>query len=229
MFRDKVYRVLFFIVVIVVNHTVAMGMEHGNTIFLIKNPFDKKQNDGLQITLGFLEPKSNRSMSMRTLQKRKYKDVFEKNEHDEFMCPYNCPDEYTHENGLNVLSHIRARHDKTFHVQTFDYTTANLDAWIPRQRKRRKQGYLTVFKVNKKGKFECPYNCPDKYADVIGGAVVLHARKRHDSNFDLQTFDAEKADLDALIPQKRQGGKKRKRSDDRAEQKRPKKKRKFKI
>ena len=130
-------------------------------------------------------------------------DVFEKNDSGEWICPYNCPDNYVHKEGRYIFHHIKSRHDKGFDLQIFDRATANLNAWIPRKIKGGKKRYTDVFEKNEEGRFLCPYNCPDGYAYKQGKCVVHHIKSRHDKDFDLQTFDEETANLEAWIPRKR--------------------------
>jgi len=146
--------------------------------------------------------------------KKKYADVFEKNKDREFECLYNCPDEYAHKKGKMVVQHIKARHNKNFDLHTFDPDEVDLDAWIPRKKAGRKKRYEDVFKKNKKGKFECPYNCPDEYANKKGNFVVRHIKVRHDLDFDLYKFDHQKVDLNAWIPRKKTGLKRKCKTDD---------------
>jgi len=75
----------------------------------------------------------------RKKTKKRYADIFEKNERDEFECPYDCPDDYANERGDLVGLHIQRRHDKDFDLQTFDPDEADLDAWIPRKKAGRKR------------------------------------------------------------------------------------------
>ena len=75
-------------------------------------------------------------------KKRRYVDVFKKNENGEFKCPYSCPDNYAHNQGKWVVQHIKRRHDKGFDLQTFNPTIANLDVWIPRKKVGRKRNPL---------------------------------------------------------------------------------------
>ena len=127
--------------------------------------------------------------------------VFKKNEDGEFKCPYNCPDNYAHKDSRTLIGHIKRRHDPVFDRQTFDRQTANLDAWIPKKTGGKKNvKYKGIFKKNKCGEFECPYNCPDKYTNKDVWNVYSHIRKRHNPEFDLQVFNPDEDDLDAYIP-----------------------------
>jgi len=238
MVKNKLYGFLFFMVTMMANHMVAMDIKH--QAFFIENPFDKKQEDDVQLTLDssmvldkdvfFTDSGEGRGgapvkeqndlalvshsrvihspkkqlFKLRKKKKRRYVDVFDQNEDEKFECPYNCQDEYAHKKKYNVVSHIKRRHDQSFDLQTFDRQTANLDAWIPPQRKAVKKKYRDVFKKNERDEYVCPYNCPDKYASNEGECVLNHIRRRHDSTFDLQTSDLKKANLDRYIPRKRE-------------------------
>ena len=135
---------------------------------------------------------------------KKYAEVLEKNEKGEFECPYDCPDDYAHKKGGKVAEHIQRRHDPGFNLQTFDLKEVNLNIYIPRKKKsvRGTKKHSDVFEKNEDGKFECPYNCPKEYTNKGGAEIVRHIKKRHDKNFNLQTFDHEKNDLNAYIPSK---------------------------
>ena len=241
MVENKLYGFLFFMVTMMANHMVAMEAEH-NLGFFIANPFDKKKEDDIQLTLDssvvqendfFAEnakepdsisvkgqndlasvshlsgiaysPKRQLAKSRKKTIKR-YADVLEKNEKGEFECPYNCSYEYAHKDGRVVALHIKRRHDPGFDLQTFDLKTVDLNAWIPRKQEKR---YADVFEKNERGEFECPYNCSDDYTHERGDLVGQHIRVRHDKGFNPQTFDPDEADLDAWIPRKKAGRKKR--------------------
>jgi len=146
----------------------------------------------------------------RENKSEKYVGVFEQNEIGEFKCPYNCPDEYAHKKGYDVVCHIKARHDKSFNVETFDRQTVDLEVWIPRKsRENKNEKYVGVFEQNEIVEFKCPYNCPDNYAHEHGKSLVAHIKRRHDPAFDLQTFNIDVVDLNAWIPRKQGGHKKR--------------------
>lgn len=63
--------------------------------------------------------------------RKKCVDVFTKNEGEKFECPFNCPEGYVNKKGALVIQHIKARHDKTFNLQTFDSMKVDLDTYIP--------------------------------------------------------------------------------------------------
>jgi len=158
-----------------------------------------------------------------------YDDVFEINEDGKFMCPYNCPDAYANEKGLRVAQHIKARHDTNFNLQTFNGEKADLNVYIPRKKKvRGAKRYSDVFEKNKYGEYKCPYSCPDKYVHKDGNIVRNHIRRRHDPDFNLQTFNPDEDNLNSWIPLKCRTGRKRKRRkhDEKSQRK---KKRKLKI
>jgi len=135
----------------------------------------------------------------------RFHDIFEKNRDNEFMCPYNCPEEYTHVKGNRVAIHIRKRHDKSFLVATFNRDLIDLDVYIPPEKSGLKRGYIDIFEKNEDGEFVCPYNCQDKCAKKHGDHIVTHIKRRHDPNFSLQTFDPTIANLNAWIPRKHEG------------------------
>jgi len=143
--------------------------------------------------------------------RKRYVDVFEKNEHDKFMCPYNnCPDNYTHIKGPEVASHIKRRHNKCFRLEKFDRQKADLNAWIPRVRTSRQKRLRTcddVFEKNENEEYVCPYYCPDNYTHSVGREVERHIRVRHDLQYNRDTFNCESIDLEAWIPRKARGTK----------------------
>jgi len=161
-------------------------------------------------------------------RRKRYADVFEKNEDGRFVCPYNCPENYAHNRGDIVIKHIKARHDKKFDLKTFDLNNIDLDIWVSRKKKWGNKNYNDVFEKNKEEKFECPYHCPDNYAYKDGRDVVSHIKRRHDPGFSLQTFDPDEVDLDAWIPRKKTGFKRKRFLQD-VDTGRKKKKRKFRI
>jgi len=215
MFRDKVYRVLFFVVVTLVSHTVAM-----DNLFLIENPFAAKKRDNVVLTLDFpIEHKNKNDFfigqdtgysfegpirrATKSLKKVSYSHVFEVNKQGAYECPYNCPDNYAHENGKSVIEHIKRRHNETFGIKTFEPDEADLSAYIPRKRTTGgKRIYDDICERNNRGNYICPYNnC--KFATKSGKEVGKHIRVRHDADFDLQAFNCETTNLDAWIPYKK--------------------------
>ena len=170
-----------------------------------KKGYSKEKNEQASTELSFDPNGANlRGEKRGSKKKKKYVEVFEKNEDEEFICPYNCPDKYSNKRGRMVGYHIQRRHDKDFNLQTFDPAKVDLDVWIPhRSKKNNRKKVADVFKKNGQGKFECPYNCPDNYAHKNGDTIVMHIKRRHDPSFKLQTFDCEKADLNRYILQKR--------------------------
>jgi len=215
MIKKKAYLLLFFVMVAMASHVIAMDKD--NRLFFIENPFDKKQDNNEQQSLqtpipaggvnnvfnikGGVEHQVQEAEPCRHQRIRSHKDVFEKNEEGEFECPYNCPDAYAHELGRCVVQHIKRRHDEEFNLQTFDLQKVDLDTWIPRKRK-----YADICKQNEKGQYECPYNCPDEYAHKNIRRVVRHIKVRHDQAFDKLTFDVETANLDLYISRKVETG-----------------------
>jgi len=234
MVKKKVYALLFFIISTMASHVVAMDTKH--LAFFIENPFDKKQEDDVQLTLDssvvqendFFAEKAKEPDSisvkgqndlasvshsrvihspkkqlfkLRKKTKKRYVDVFEKNDDDEFICPYNCPENYTIKRGQALVSHIQRRHDKNFNLQTFDHEKNDLNAYISRKGKdiRRGKKYAEIFEKNEGGQYMCPYNCRDDYANKKGNNVVKHITRRHNPDFELQTFERQKEDLEAWI------------------------------
>jgi len=143
----------------------------------------------------------NRSSGKKNKRKM-YVNVFEKNEDGQYGCPYNCPDNYAHARGDLVIKHIKSRHDKDFDLQIFDKEKADLNVYISRKIKWGGKTYNDVFDKNKDNEYECPYHCPEHYTHKRGDCVVGHIKARHTKDFDLQTFDCIKADLDVYIPWK---------------------------
>ena len=190
----------------------------------------RKRHDQTVTKCAFDRHKLDPDAYIPKVELKKYVDVFEKNENDTFRCPYNnC--QYAKPHGSEVVVHIRRRHNKLFNLQTFNRENENLNAYIPLKKNCKRYG--DVFEKNKKKEFKCPYNCPDRYAHKRGKDVLRHIKRRHDSDFDLQTFNQDMADLNAWIPRKRCSGIKRKRKElvekDTQEARRKKKKRKMRI
>jgi len=202
MLKKNVYGFLFFVMAIAASYVVAM---EENNPFFIANPFDKRQEEDVQLTLNAPTSLEEKKVKKR---KRRYVDVFKKNENDELMCPFNCPDNYAHKEGRNVASHIKVRHNKKFRLKSFDPQKANLNAWIPRKVGGYKKKYVDVFDLNEDGQFLCPYNCSDDYAHKRGAEVVAHIHRKHSKDFYLQTFDRDAADLDASLLRKNSNVKK---------------------
>jgi len=102
--------------------------------------FNLKTFDRVTADLSAFIPQKKRGRPKGRKGNKRYEDVFKKNEKEEFMCPYNCPDKYTHKKGNYVARHIRARHNKAFSLQEFDAKTIDLSASILRKKRRKSSG-----------------------------------------------------------------------------------------
>jgi len=206
MVKENINILLVLMLVLVGNQVVAMNKR---IPFFIENPFDKKQEDNVQLTLH--TPLAG-GEDFSSLSEKKF-DVHN------CECEFGYRDTPSQSFNVEDLQGAPPVPPPFVQLQLMRAQTKRRSGKKTVVSQEQRQGITslpkeelklaTVFEKNENGEYECPYNCPDEYTHKKAKMIAQHIRRKHDKTFKVKTFDAKKIDLNAYIfPKPRKKSKK---------------------